>query len=60
MLLLQKCIENDDKIGQKKVINLCYNENNILQYRNLLAKKWKGQGIKLLFKNKFKKKQSIF
>ncbi|RIA94638.1 hypothetical protein C1645_545940, partial [Glomus cerebriforme] len=55
-LLLQKCVENDDEMAYKKVMNLCYNEaeyDHILQNRNLLAKKWKGQGIKLPPKNKY-------
>jgi hypothetical protein len=59
-LLLQKCVENDDEMAYKKVFNLCYNypENDkALQYRNLLAKKWKGRGIKLPPKNKYEKEK---
>ncbi|CAI2168348.1 16642_t:CDS:2 [Funneliformis geosporum] len=60
ILLLQKCVENDDEMAQKKVIDLCYNDperNKVLKSRNLLAKKWKGQGIKLPPKNKFEESE---
>ncbi|CAG8505282.1 8833_t:CDS:2 [Funneliformis mosseae] len=60
ILLLQKCVENDDEMAQRKVINLCYNDperSKILKSRNLLAKKWKGQGIKLPPRNKFEESE---
>lgn len=58
-LLLQKCVENDDEMAYRKVFDLCYNSenDNMLQYRNLLAKKWKGRGIKLPPKNKYDGKE---
>ncbi|POG62515.1 hypothetical protein GLOIN_2v1785244 [Rhizophagus irregularis DAOM 181602=DAOM 197198] len=57
-LLLQKCVENDE-MAYRKVFKLCYNSgnDNVLQYRNSLAKKWKGRGIKLPPKNKYDEKE---
>ena len=49
-------MENNDKTAHRKVIHLCYNDaenDNLLQSRNILAKKWKGRGIKLPPKNKY-------
>lgn len=59
-LLLQKCVENDDDMAYREVFKLCYNysgNDNVLQYRNSLAKKWKGRGIKLPPKNKYDEKE---
>ncbi|GBB87467.1 hypothetical protein RclHR1_13940005 [Rhizophagus clarus] len=59
-LLLQKCVENDDEMTYRKVFDLCYNseDDGVLRYRNSLAKKWKGRGIKLPPKNKYDVKEN--